>query len=96
VASWDDPEGSGGLTTQAETLGALENNIREAISVHFEPEDIPKQIRIHFCGRSGACGGVRLPRGVSGTDVIRALEQMGFKVLRQAGSHVWLAGVYKL
>ena len=38
VASWDDTEGSGGLTTQAETLSELESNIRVAISVHFEPE----------------------------------------------------------
>jgi predicted RNase H-like HicB family nuclease len=48
VASWDDPQGSGGLTTAAETLAELENNIREAISVHFEPDDIPKQVRLHF------------------------------------------------
>lgn len=48
VASWDDTEGSGGFTTQAETLSELENNIREAILVHFEPEDVPKQVRLHF------------------------------------------------
>jgi predicted RNase H-like HicB family nuclease len=48
VASWDDPQGSGGLTTQAETLSELESNIREAISVHFEPDEIPKRIRLHF------------------------------------------------
>ncbi len=48
VASWDDPSGFGGLTTQAEKLGDLENNIREAIAVHFEPEHLPKQARLHF------------------------------------------------
>jgi len=48
VASWDDPEGSGGLTTQAETLSELESHIREAISVHFEPDEIPRQIQLHF------------------------------------------------
>jgi predicted RNase H-like HicB family nuclease len=48
VASWDDPRGFGGLTTQAEKLSELENNIREAIAVHFEPDDLPKQVRLHF------------------------------------------------
>jgi predicted RNase H-like HicB family nuclease len=48
VASWDDPSGAGGLTTQAETLSELEINIREAISAYFEPNNTPKQIRLHF------------------------------------------------
>jgi predicted RNase H-like HicB family nuclease len=48
VASWDDPGGFGGLTTQAERLSDLERNIREAIAVHFEPDDLPKQVRLHF------------------------------------------------
>jgi predicted RNase H-like HicB family nuclease len=39
VASWDDPSGLGGLTTQAESLGELEANLREAVEVHFEPQD---------------------------------------------------------
>ncbi|MBY0503252.1 MAG: type II toxin-antitoxin system HicA family toxin [Bryobacteraceae bacterium] len=33
---------------------------------------------------------MKLPRTVSGADVIRALEMVGFQVLRQAGSHVRL------
>jgi predicted RNA binding protein YcfA (HicA-like mRNA interferase family) len=33
---------------------------------------------------------VKLPRDISGSDVIRVLEQMGFKALRQVGSHVRL------
>jgi predicted RNase H-like HicB family nuclease len=45
VASWNDPGGSGGLTIQAETLSELENNIREAISAHFEPDEIPRQVQ---------------------------------------------------
>jgi predicted RNase H-like HicB family nuclease len=48
VASWDDPCGFGGLTTQAETLAELERNIRDAIAVHFEPDDVPKPMRLHF------------------------------------------------
>lgn len=34
---------------------------------------------------------MRLPRAVSGAEVVRALENLGFTVLRQAGSHVRLA-----
>jgi predicted RNase H-like HicB family nuclease len=48
VASWDDPRGFGGLTTQAEKLSDLENSIREAIAVHFEPGELPRQVRLHF------------------------------------------------
>ena len=48
VASWDDPSGLGGLTTQAENLAALESNLREAVELHFEPNELPKLIRLHF------------------------------------------------
>ena len=33
---------------------------------------------------------MRLPRGISGKRVIRALEQLGYATLRQTGSHVRL------
>ena len=33
---------------------------------------------------------MKLPRGVSGADVIRALERVEFTILRQQGSHVRL------
>ncbi|MCU1328551.1 MAG: hypothetical protein JWN34_3921 [Bryobacterales bacterium] len=48
VASWDDPAGVGGLTTQGETLAELEDNMREAVAAHFEPEDAPRTVRLHF------------------------------------------------
>ena len=48
IASWDDPRGFGGLTTQAEKLSDLEENIREAIAVHFEPDELPGRVRLHF------------------------------------------------
>jgi len=48
VASWDDPRGFGGITTQAERLGDLERNIREAVAVHFEPGELPRHLRLHF------------------------------------------------
>jgi len=43
VASWDDPRG-GGLTTQANNLSDLEKNIREAVEVYFDAEEMPRQI----------------------------------------------------
>ena len=33
---------------------------------------------------------MKLPRGVSGDRVIRALERLGYRVIRQRGSHVRL------
>ena len=33
---------------------------------------------------------MKLPRGVSGDRVVRALERAGYKVMRQRGSHVRL------
>jgi hypothetical protein len=53
AAWWDDPRGFGGLTTQAEKLGDLESNIREAITARFEPEDLAKQVRLHFVDDPG-------------------------------------------
>jgi predicted RNA binding protein YcfA (HicA-like mRNA interferase family) len=34
---------------------------------------------------------MKLPRDISGTAAVRALERLGFSVIRQAGSHVRLA-----
>lgn len=48
VARWDDPEGRGGLTTQAERLSDLDANIREAVEVHFDSSELPSRIRLHF------------------------------------------------
>ena len=33
---------------------------------------------------------MKLPRDISGTEAVRALERLGFSVIRQAGSHVRL------
>ncbi len=30
----------------------------------------------------------KLPRGISGADAVRALERLGFAVVRQRGSHI--------
>ncbi len=46
VASWDDPTGCGGITTQAKNLSALETNLWEAIELHFEPADLPELVNL--------------------------------------------------
>jgi hypothetical protein len=48
VAWWDDPGGSGGITTQGEDLRDLQQQILEAVSVHFDDGDTPHRIRVHF------------------------------------------------
>ena len=47
VASWDDPSG-GGITTQGIALKDLQANVQEAVSVHFDEGQGPRQIRLHF------------------------------------------------
>jgi hypothetical protein len=48
VAWWDDPSGSGGITTQGEDLGDLQHQIIDAVAAHFEDVEAPRQIRVHF------------------------------------------------
>jgi predicted RNase H-like HicB family nuclease len=48
VASWDDPQGKGGITTQGKDLNELQANIREAVGCHFGRAKMPREIRLHF------------------------------------------------
>jgi predicted RNase H-like HicB family nuclease len=48
LAWWDDPDGSGGITTQGKDLRDLQQQITEAVSVHFDEGTGPRRIRIHF------------------------------------------------
>jgi hypothetical protein len=48
VAWWDDPNGLGGITTQGTDLGDLQQQIIEAVAVHFEDAEAPVRIRVHF------------------------------------------------
>lgn len=48
VASWDDPVHCGGITTQADSLGALENEILDAVRCYFDSEELPISVRAHF------------------------------------------------
>jgi hypothetical protein len=47
VAWWDDPAG-GGITTQGQDLRDLQQQITDAVAVHFDEGAVPRWIRIHF------------------------------------------------
>jgi hypothetical protein len=49
MAWWDDPNGAGGITTQGQDLRDLQQQITEAVGVHFDEGFVPRRIRIH-CG----------------------------------------------
>ena len=48
VASWDAPNGGGGITTQGKDLGELQANVREAVRCHFGKSKTPRAVRLHF------------------------------------------------
>ena len=48
VASWDAPDSSGGITTQGKDLRELQEQILDAVAVHFDGEQAPGRIRLHF------------------------------------------------
>ena len=48
VASWEAPDGSGGITTQGQDLRELQEQIRDAVHCHFDPGEAPRRIRLHF------------------------------------------------
>lgn len=47
VASWDAP-GGGGITTQGKDLRELQEQITDAVACHFDGEEAPRRIRLHF------------------------------------------------
>ena len=50
VASWDDPSGKGGITTQGEDLRELQEMIQDATLGYFRAlgEKAPDTVRLHF------------------------------------------------
>ena len=42
IASWDAPDGAGGINTQAENLRDLEREVSEAVACHFEESVRPR------------------------------------------------------
>jgi len=53
VASWDSPDGKGGITTHGFTLGELQDNVGKAVACHFEDGQAPQSIRLVFRGVRG-------------------------------------------
>ena len=48
VASWDAPNGAGGITTQGQDLRDLQQQVTEAVAAHFDEGTVPSRIRLHF------------------------------------------------
>ena len=48
TAWWDDSNGEGGITTQGQDLRDLQQQITEAVGVHFDDGAAPSRIRVHF------------------------------------------------
>ena len=48
TAWWDDLDGAGGITTQGQDLRDLQQQITDAVGVHFDDGTAPRRIRIHF------------------------------------------------
>lgn len=48
VASWDEPNQQGGITTQGRDLRELQDMVKEAVTCHFGGQQAPRTIRLHF------------------------------------------------
>ena len=48
VASWDAPDGAGGITTQGQDLRDLQQQVTETVAAHFDEGLAPRRIRLHF------------------------------------------------
>jgi hypothetical protein len=48
AAWWDDPDGAGGITSQGQDLRDLQQQILDAVAVHFDEGAAPRRIRLHF------------------------------------------------
>ena len=44
VASWDSPDGSGGITTQGQDLRDLQHQVTEAVAAYFDEGEAPRRI----------------------------------------------------
>ena len=50
VAKWNAPLSMGGITTQADSLQELIPSIIEAVQCHFDEEEAPQKVLLHFVG----------------------------------------------
>jgi len=47
TASWEAPNGLGGITTQRKGLDGLQAQMVDAVACHFDEGEIPRRIRLH-------------------------------------------------
>jgi hypothetical protein len=48
VASYDEPNQQGGITTQGKDLRELQDMVRDSVACHFGAREAPAAIRLHF------------------------------------------------
>jgi hypothetical protein len=48
IASWDAPNGKGGITTQGQDLTELQEMVKDAVLCHFDEGAAPEEVRLHF------------------------------------------------
>jgi hypothetical protein len=48
IASWDEPDGKGGITTQGQDLTELQEMVKDAVLCHFDESAVPEAVRLHF------------------------------------------------
>ncbi len=48
VASWDAPDGHGGIVTQGKDIAELQANVAEAVRCHFDEGQLPRSFQLHF------------------------------------------------
>jgi hypothetical protein len=77
------------IFTEADDIESLYRQVRDAVLCHFDedsaPKDHPPALRAPGSNRA-----VRLPRSVSGPELAKALQRLGYEVTRQTGSHMRL------
>lgn len=48
VASWDEPDQNGGITTQGIDLTELQEMVKEAVLCHFNEGEAPSAVGLHL------------------------------------------------
>src|SRR5271167_2893637 len=47
LAYWDAPDASGGISTQGKDLRDLQDQVIEAVAVHFDAGEVPNRVCLH-------------------------------------------------
>ena len=76
------------IFTEADTLPELRLMVQEAVHCHFDERDtMPKIIRLHSRAGRGYSR-MRLPRNLTGAELIKHLSRLGYRRTCQTGSHI--------